>query len=96
MASFRVRTPAEYMKLLWRRRYSKLKPFVIAIYEIPRIQDLSLLPEVPVSHRRRLLYRLSLIIGLMIGLIPAIAVESRSMMTIRDSKNLSHNVLTGG
>src|SRR5215813_10862612 len=29
MASFRVRTPAEYLRLLWRRRYFILVPFVI-------------------------------------------------------------------
>src|SRR5215510_15201494 len=30
MASFRVRTRAEYLRLLWRRRYFILTPFVIA------------------------------------------------------------------
>src|SRR5262249_11318582 len=55
-----------------------------------RIQDPANLPDVPVSPKRRLLYPLSLIIGMLTGLIAAIAIESRAMMTIRDSKDVAH------
>lgn len=46
MASFRVRTPAEYLKFLWRRRYFILTPFVIsgtalcwAVHGLPNIYE---------------------------------------------------------
>ncbi|MBL8191106.1 MAG: hypothetical protein JNK38_24020 [Acidobacteria bacterium] len=46
MASFRVRTPAEYLKLLWRRRYFVLVPSIIvasamgyAIYKLPNVYE---------------------------------------------------------
>ncbi|HKE04044.1 MAG TPA: hypothetical protein VKE91_08290 [Blastocatellia bacterium] len=108
MASFRVRTPAEYLRLLWRRRYFILTPFMIAgaalcwaVHGLPNIYESTTMiivvpPRVssnyvqPVSPKRRLLYPLSLIIGLLTGLIAAIAIESRAMMTIRDSKDVAH------
>ncbi len=55
-----------------------------------RMQDPANLPEVPVSPKRRLLYPLSLIIGLFTGLIAAIAIEARAMTTIRDAKDVTH------
>src|SRR5262245_20563364 len=46
MASIRVRTPGEYTKLVWRRRYLILTPFVIAgaalcwaVYGLPNIYE---------------------------------------------------------
>ncbi len=50
MASFRVRTPAEYLRILWRRRYYIFVPFVIVsatlcyvIYRLPNIYESSTL-----------------------------------------------------
>jgi hypothetical protein len=54
------------------------------------MQDPANLPEVPVSPKRRLLYPLSLLIGLLTGLIAAIAIEARAMMTIRNAKDVAH------
>ena len=46
MASFRLRTPVEYLELLWRNRYFLLVPFVImgaslsyAIYKLPNMYE---------------------------------------------------------
>jgi polysaccharide chain length determinant protein (PEP-CTERM system associated) len=55
-----------------------------------RMQDPANLPEAPVSPKRRLLYPMSLIIGLFTGLIAAIAIEARAMTTIRDAKDVAH------
>jgi polysaccharide chain length determinant protein (PEP-CTERM system associated) len=48
MASFRIRTPAEYLLLLWRRRYFILIPFLIvsgalcyAVYRLPNVYESS-------------------------------------------------------
>src|SRR5438128_12429181 len=50
MASFRVRTPAEYLRILWRRRYYIAVPLVIvsatlgyAIYRLPNVYESSTL-----------------------------------------------------
>jgi uncharacterized protein involved in exopolysaccharide biosynthesis len=46
MASFRIRTPAEYLKLLWRRRYFVLIPCLIvtsalgyAVSKLPNVYE---------------------------------------------------------
>ncbi len=46
MASFRLRTPIEYLELLWRKRYYLLVPFVIlgaalsyAVYKLPNMYE---------------------------------------------------------
>jgi polysaccharide chain length determinant protein (PEP-CTERM system associated) len=50
MTSFRVRTPAEYLMILWRRRYYLLVPFIIVsvtlgyiIYTLPNVYETSTL-----------------------------------------------------
>jgi uncharacterized protein involved in exopolysaccharide biosynthesis len=54
------------------------------------MQDPANLPEVPVSPKRRLLYPLALVIGLLSGLMAAIAAEARALMTIRDARDVTH------
>jgi polysaccharide chain length determinant protein (PEP-CTERM system associated) len=81
-----------YDDLIAKRDNAKFGAKVINDFsgETFRMQDPANLPEVPVSPKRRLLYPLSLIIGLMTGLIAAIAIEARAMMTIRDGKDVAH------
>ncbi len=81
-----------YDDLIAKRDNAKFGAKVINDFsgETFRMQDPANLPEVPVSPKRRLLYPFSLIISLLTGLIGAIAVESRAMMTIRDSKDVAH------
>jgi protein tyrosine kinase modulator len=55
-----------------------------------RMADPAIIPEVPVSPKRNLLYPLSLIVGLVTGLIAAIAAEARALMTIRDARDVAH------
>jgi protein tyrosine kinase modulator len=55
-----------------------------------RMADPATIPEVPVSPKRNLLYPLSLIVGLVTGLIAAIAAEARALMTIRDARDVAH------
>ncbi len=81
-----------YDDLIAKRDNAKFGAKVINDFsgETFRMQDPANLPEVPVSPNRRLLYPLSLIIGLVTGLIAAIAVEARAMMTIRDARDVAH------
>lgn len=55
-----------------------------------RMSDPAGLPEVPVSPNRRLLYPFSILAGLMTGLIAAVAMEARALMTIRDGRDVVH------
>lgn len=55
-----------------------------------RVQDPPNLPEAPIYPRRNFLYPLSLILGLLAGLVTAMAVEARSLFTIRDAKDVEH------
>lgn len=55
-----------------------------------RMSDPASLPEVPVSPDRRLLYPLSIFLGLLTGLIAASAIEARTLMTIRDARDVAH------
>jgi polysaccharide chain length determinant protein (PEP-CTERM system associated) len=55
-----------------------------------RMADPASLPEVPVSPKRNTLYPLSLAIGLLTGLIAAAAIEARSLLTIRDARDVAH------
>ncbi|MBK9315671.1 MAG: hypothetical protein IPM55_15715 [Acidobacteria bacterium] len=55
-----------------------------------RMSDPASLPEVPVSPDRRLLYPLSIFLGLLTGLIAASAIEARALMTIRDARDVAH------
>jgi len=55
-----------------------------------RMSDPASLPEVPVSPNRRLLYPFSIVMGLLTGLIAAVAFEARALMTIRDSRDVAH------
>ena len=55
-----------------------------------RMADPASLPEVPVSPKRSLLYPLSLALGLLSGLIAAVAMELRALMTIRDARDVAH------
>lgn len=81
-----------YDDLIAKRDNAKFGAKVINDFsgETFRMQDPANLPEVPVSPKRRLLYPLSLIMGLLTGLIAAIAIEARAMMTIRDAKDVTH------
>lgn len=55
-----------------------------------RMADPANLPEAPVSPKRNLLYPLSLLVGLLTGLIAAAAVEIRALLTIRDARDVKH------
>jgi len=55
-----------------------------------RMADPASIPEVPVSPKRNLLYPLSLVVGLVTGLIAAIAAETRALLTIRDARDVVH------
>jgi polysaccharide chain length determinant protein (PEP-CTERM system associated) len=81
-----------YDDLIAKRDNAKFGAKVINDFsgETFRMQDPANLSEVPVSPKRRLLYPLSLLIGLATGLIAAIAMEARAMMTIRDAKDVAH------
>jgi polysaccharide chain length determinant protein (PEP-CTERM system associated) len=81
-----------YDDLISKRDNAKFGAKVINDFsgETFRMQDPASLPETPVSPKRRLLYTLSLVIGLLTGVIAAIAMEARAMMTIRDAKDVAH------
>ncbi len=81
-----------YDDLIAKRDNAKFGAKVINDFsgETFRMQDPANLPEVPVSPKRRLLYPLSLLIGLLTGLIAAMAIETRALMTIRDAKDVAH------
>lgn len=55
-----------------------------------RMSDPAVLPEVPASPNRRMLYPMAVIIGLLSGLVVAAAVEARALQTIRDSRDVAH------
>lgn len=55
-----------------------------------RTQDPANLPETAVAPKRMFLYPLSLATGLAIGLIIALARESRFLFTIRDARDVEH------
>lgn len=55
-----------------------------------RMADPANLPEAPASPKRNMLYPMALIVGLLSGLIAAAAVEVRALMTIRDSRDVTH------
>jgi polysaccharide chain length determinant protein (PEP-CTERM system associated) len=81
-----------YDDLISKRDNAKFGAKVINDFsgETFRMQDPASLPETPVSPKRKLLYPLSLVIGLLTGVIAAIAMETRAMMTIRDAKDVVH------
>jgi hypothetical protein len=55
-----------------------------------RLIDPASLPEQPVSPQRRILYPLSLLLGLAVGLIAAGASLARDLVTIRDARDVLH------
>jgi polysaccharide chain length determinant protein (PEP-CTERM system associated) len=55
-----------------------------------RMIDPASLPEQPVSPQRRILYPLSLLLGLAVGLIAAGASLARDLVTIRDARDVVH------
>jgi polysaccharide chain length determinant protein (PEP-CTERM system associated) len=55
-----------------------------------RMADPANLPEAPASPKRSMLYPMALAIGLLSGLIAAASVEARALMTIRDSRDVTH------
>ncbi len=81
-----------YEDLIAKRDTAKFSAKVINDFsgETFRMQDPANLPEIPVSPKRQLLYPLALIIGLLTGLMAAIAVEARALMTIRDGRDVTH------
>jgi polysaccharide chain length determinant protein (PEP-CTERM system associated) len=81
-----------YEDLIAKRDTAKFSAKVINDFsgETFRMQDPANLPEVPVSPKRRLLYPLALVIGLLSGLMAAIAAEARALMTIRDARDVTH------
>jgi hypothetical protein len=81
-----------YEDLVAKRDNAKFSAKVINDFsgETFRMQDPANLSEVPVSPKRRLLYPMAMIIGLMTGLIAAIAVSARELMTIRDGRDVVH------
>jgi polysaccharide chain length determinant protein (PEP-CTERM system associated) len=64
------------------------------IYELSgntfRLQDPAYVPQKPVAPQRWLLYALSLLLGLGSGLVIALAIESRSLFTIQDARDVEH------
>ncbi len=81
-----------YDDLIAKRDNAKFGAKVINDFsgETFRMQDPANLPEIPVSPKRRILYPLSLVIGMLIGIIAVAAAETRAMMTIRDAKDVTH------
>ncbi len=81
-----------YEDLVAKRDNAKFSAKVINDFsgETFRMQDPANLPEVPVSPKRRLLYPLALVLGLLTGLIAAIGVSARELMTIRDGRDVAH------
>lgn len=81
-----------YEDLIAKRDTAKFSAKVINDFsgETFRMQDPALLPEIPVSPKRRLLYPMALVIGLLTGLVAAIAAEARAMMTIRNARDVAH------
>jgi len=55
-----------------------------------RLVDPASLPEQPVSPPRRILYPLSLLLGLAVGLLAAGASMARDLVTIRDARDVVH------
>ncbi|MFN0108004.1 MAG: hypothetical protein ACKVZH_04050 [Blastocatellia bacterium] len=55
-----------------------------------RMADPANLPEAPASPKRNMLYSMALIIALLTGLIAAAAIETRALLTIRDSRDVAH------
>jgi polysaccharide chain length determinant protein (PEP-CTERM system associated) len=55
-----------------------------------RLIDPAGVPERPVSPQRRILYPLSLLLGLAVGLIAAGASLTRELITIRDARDVAH------
>jgi uncharacterized protein involved in exopolysaccharide biosynthesis len=81
-----------YEDLVAKRDNAKFSAKVINDFsgETFRMQDPANLSEVPVSPKRRLLYPMAMIIGLLTGLVAAIAVSARELMTIRDVRDVHH------
>jgi polysaccharide chain length determinant protein (PEP-CTERM system associated) len=82
----------QHDELLTRRDNAKIGQSLVNDFngESFRVQDPANLPEAPTSPRRGLLYPLSLILGLISGLIVALAFEARYLATIRDGKDVEH------
>jgi polysaccharide biosynthesis transport protein len=55
-----------------------------------RVQDPANLPEAPVAPKRMFLYPFSIILGLVAGLVVALAVEARYLFTVRDARDVEH------
>lgn len=55
-----------------------------------RMADPANLPEAPASPKRNMLYPMALVVGLLSGLIAAAAIEVRALLTIRDSRDVTH------
>lgn len=55
-----------------------------------RMTDPANLPEAPASPKRNMLYPMALIVGILTGLIAAAAIEVRALLTIRDSRDVTH------
>jgi hypothetical protein len=81
-----------YDDLLAKRDTAKFSAKVINDFsgETFRMQDPAFLPELPVSPKRNVLYPLAMIIGLLTGVIAAIAAEARALTTIRDARDATH------
>ena len=81
-----------YEDLIAKRDTAKFSAKVINDFsgETFRMQDPANLPEIPVSPKRQLLYPLVMVLGLLTGLVAAIGVEARALMTIRDPRDVEH------
>jgi polysaccharide chain length determinant protein (PEP-CTERM system associated) len=81
-----------YDDLLAMRDNAKFSAKVINDFsgETFRMSDPANLPEAPVSPKRNLLYPMALAVGLLTGLIAAAAFETRALLTIRDTRDVSH------
>jgi polysaccharide chain length determinant protein (PEP-CTERM system associated) len=81
-----------YDELLKQQDAAKFSAKVINDFsgETFRLIDPASLPETPVSPKRNILYPLSVLLGLLVGLLSAAASAGRSLLTIRDARDIAH------
>ena len=81
-----------YDELLKQQDAAKFSAKVINDFsgETFRLIDPASLPERPVSPQRNILYPLSVLLGLLVGLMAAAASAGRELLTIRDARDIAH------
>ncbi|NOT63012.1 MAG: hypothetical protein HOP19_22620 [Acidobacteria bacterium] len=81
-----------YDELLKQQDAAKFSAKIINDFsgETFRLIDPASLPEQPVSPKRGILYPLSLLMSLLVGVLAAAASASRELLTIRDARDIAH------